>query len=132
MCWVGRKLLERIPRIAWKNFVVYKVMTTDAKSPSEDYEYIFNKEMPKIKKGYHSFSSKVYFANYLSSVDYKEKNVILATVKHENIILHTLNKNEQIHYGIIPKWSKYYINEYGEIVSEKIVITDKIAQYGEE
>lgn len=50
MCWVGRKLLERIPRIAWKNFVIYKVMTTDAKSPSEDYKYIFNKEMPKIKK----------------------------------------------------------------------------------
>lgn len=81
MCWVGRKLLERIPRIAWKNFVIYKVMTTDAKSPSEDYKYIFNKEMPKIKKGYHSFSSKVYFANYLSSVDYKEKKCNISNSK---------------------------------------------------
>ena len=137
MCWYSKK--KKAARIAVEDILVYKVMYrkpnngrfrslyrrmdyepekiywTDVNPISIDSPLYL--EM-KIDKGFHSYSMDKTMAT-------KDKYHIVIYNMENNEIVDSIffSDNLVIAKCIIPKGSKYYMNEVGEIVSDQIIIT---------
>lgn len=137
MCWYSKK--KKAARIAVEDILVYKVMYrkpnngrfrslyrrmdyepekiywTDVNPISIDSPLYL--EM-KIDKGFHSYSMDKTMAT-------KDKYHIVIYNMENNEIVDSIffSDNLVIAKCIIPKGSKYYKNDLGEIVSDQIIIT---------
>lgn len=143
MCWLSDEY--KAPNIADEDIIVYKVMLLREGYRNElasfyyGKRYVIGKEYIEetetvepvylyhysINKGFHSYSL--------------EKTTEKECYNHCQIwsgttLLDYVNLGIDVHYGetlvavkcIIPKGSTYYENDLGEIVSDRIIITDKI------
>ena len=113
MCWSND---EAIKKIAKNNFTVYKLVKFDTfdtcKSSIYKYIYVFE----KLHKLEHS-------------IIIKEKNDMCFIDEgfHSYTNLRILSFVEDLTNGCIvectiPKGAKYYVNNYGEVVSDQIII----------
>lgn len=137
MCWkTDRKEYTQI-KTATKNIPVYKFLTRNAHTPFKDYPIIFEKKLPKVEllddyhfydnginQGYHSYStstsvrfweSPLYTHVYAQSAGGRW----LGSFPRRSIVCHK---------GYIPKGTKYYINEWCEIVSETLVVLPEMVE----
>ena len=136
MCWFTNKKLKF--KIAKENISIYKICCKeDDKILSyykkfeyrlgwlynTNFEVAFDDKMSEIYKGFHSYSlNKTYYEKYYD---------IIRVFKNESFIELILesdgNKLDAYSFGIvvsgyIPKGSAYAINEYGEYVSNSIIL----------
>lgn len=131
MCWTTLYDKNLQPLIAEDDMTVLKVLSKDLKSPFQlNFQYILNENTPHvpiklelsywqkediINDGYHSVSIKQH-----SSLKFDE---LTGKYLYKNSVFPDGNC---LFEAIIPKGTKYYENEYGEIVSEIIRIVKKV------
>lgn len=137
MCWYSKE--KKAAQIAREDILVYKIMlqnpdTGRLKSLYYGMKYEVGKvywtdvspisidsplylEM-KIDKGFHSYSMDKTMAT-------KDKYQIVIYNMENNGIVDSISFSDKlvIVKCIIPKGSKYYENDFGEIVSDRIIIT---------
>ena len=136
MCWFTNKKLKF--KIAKENIPIYKICSKeDDKILSyykkfeyrlgwlynTNFEVAFDDKMYEIYKGFHSYS--------LNKTYYEKRYDIIRVFKNESFIERILesdsNKLDAYSFGIvvsgyIPKGSAYALNEYGEYVSNSIIL----------
>ncbi len=131
MCWTTRYDKHLQPLMTEDDMKVLKVLTKDLKSPIQfNFQYILNENAPHvpikleisywqkediINGGYHSFNIERH--SILKFDELTEKYLYKNSALPESNCLFE---------AIIPKGTKYYENEYGEIVSETIRIVKKV------
>lgn len=131
MCWTTQYDNHLQPLIAEDDMKVLKLLSEDLKSPFQlNFHYILNENAPYvpikleisywqkediINDGYHSFN--INHHSILKFEELTEKYLYKKSVFPEGSCLFE---------AIIPKGTKYYENEYGEIVSETIRIVKKV------
>lgn len=132
MCWkTDRKEYTQI-KTATKNIPVYKFLTRNGHTPFKDYPIIFEKKLPKVEllndyhfydnginQGYHSYSTSVCLSESLN-------NTHVYAPSPSPCWLGSFPHRIVCHKGYIPKGTKYYINEWCEIVSETLVVLPEI------
>ena len=139
MCWLSNR--KPIAKIAKRDIPVKKVIYTNGTAYFNSFNYKTRKVIPKIEIkvekedtsyiiefGYHSYSSECIFAELYPNFYSKIKQCIL--VKNNSnyypliVSYYVMEKFRRIKVQnfIIPKGTKYYINEKGEYVSELIKI----------
>ena len=124
MCWFIDKN-KILPLVANEDIEVIKVVLKNGKTPFLNYIVAFNERLPKvsivpqygsrlamIEAGYHSYSKKIVITEQLATFAVLPLNVYYL-------------KNCCFYKAYIPKGKKYYENEYGECVSETLVITEE-------
>ena len=136
MCWITNKKLRF--KIAKENIPIYKICRKeDDKILSyfkhfeyklgyiydTNFEVAVDTKMSEIYKGFHSYS--------LNKTYYEKRYDIISVFKNESFIELIFNSNSNrlndyssgiIVYGYIPKGSAYALNEYGEYVSDSIIL----------
>ena len=136
MCWFTNKKLKF--KIAKENIPIYKICSKeDDKILSyykkfeyrlgwlynTNFEVSFDDKMSEIYKGFHSYS--------LNKTYYEKRYDNIRVFKNESFIERILesdgNKLDAYSFGIvvsgyIPKGSTYALNEYGEYVSNSIIL----------
>lgn len=136
MCWITNKKLKF--KIAKENIPIYKICRKeDDKILSyfkhfeyklgclydTNFEVAVDTKMSEIYKGFHSYS--------LNKTYYEKRYDIISVFKNENFIELIFNSNSNrlnnysfgiIVSGYIPKGSAYALNEYGEYVSDSIIL----------
>ena len=136
MCWITNKKLKF--KIAKENIPIYKICRKeDDKILSyfkhfeyrlgllyeTNFEVAVDTKMSEIYKGFHSYS--------LNKTYYEKRYDIISVFKNENFIELIFNSNSNrlndyssgiVVSGYIPKGSAYALNEYGEYVSDSIVL----------
>ena len=136
MCWITNKKLRF--KIAKENIPIYKICRKeDDKILSyfkhfeyklgyiydTNFEVAVDTKMSEIYKGFHSYS--------LNKTYYEKRYDIISVFKNESFIELIFNSNSNrlnnysfgiIIYGYIPKGSAYALNEYGEYVSDSIIL----------
>ena len=136
MCWITNKKLKF--KIAKENIPIYKICRNEDDkilSYFKHFEYrlswLYNTnfevavgtKMSEIYKGFHSYS--------LNKTYYEKRYDIIRVFKNENLIelIFNSNSNRLNNYsfgivvsGYIPKGSAYALNEYGEYVSDSIIL----------
>ena len=136
MCWFTNKKLKF--KIAKENIPIYKICCKeDDKILSyykkfeyrlgwlynTNFEVAFDDKMSEIYKGFHSYS--------LNKTYYEKRYDIIRVFKNESFIELILESNSNriaecpsgiVVSGYIPKGSAYALNEYGEYVSNSIIL----------
>ena len=136
MCWITNKKLKF--KIAKENIPIYKICCKeDDKILSyykkfeyrlgwlynTNFEVAFDDKISEIYKGFNSYS--------LNKTYYEKRYDIIRVFKNESFIEFILesNSNRIAEYssgivvsGYIPKGSAYALNEYGEYVSDSIIL----------
>lgn len=136
MCWITNKKLKF--KIAKENIPIYKICRKeDDKILSyfkhfeyklgwiyeTNFEVAVDTKMSEIYKGFHSYS--------LNKTYYEKRYDIISVFKNENLIELIFNSNSNrlndyssgiVVSGYIPKGSAYALNEYGEYVSDSIIL----------
>lgn len=137
MCWIS--YLKPKAKIAIKPIKVNKVLKKDKTSPFMGSVYSFDKPMPKvtinidewldclrerffaISEGYHSYSKYMCYKSNDEGIhvytDFFRKKI------------KCYDKSHEIFEAYIPAGTKYYKNIFGEIVSETLVVSNKIVNY---
>lgn len=118
MCWISRKSPKLL--IAYKDKICYKLLKTTLLSPYRNYQYCYDKPNTFINlqtelvfdefrcyEGYHSYAS------------FKE-------ISNQYKLLKSFDPNIYMFKCLIPKGSQYLVNEWKEIVSSNIIITNRI------
>lgn len=138
MCWNFYGKAKS--KVATKDLTVYKIVRNATSRQCESYyqEYIYNldlqpsisavpdrytENLTTIHEGYHSYQAIENVTEPGTTLDYR-----LFKWGGE---IYTIPKNNSCIYVatfIIPKNTKYYINEWGEIVSEQIYYTGKFLE----
>lgn len=132
MCWIN--YLKPKAKTAVKPIKVYKVLKKDKTSPFMGSVYSFGKPMPKmtinidkwldffvINEGYHSYSKYMRYKSNDERID------IYTAFSRKKIKCY--DKNHEIFEAYIPVGTKYYKNIFGEIVSETLIVSNKIVNY---
>ena len=135
MCWTTDKF--PISKTAFENITCYKIFHTKSikwkvrkflgislwkygieklYSLYKDYKYIPYAHNPEITV---SLTHSAYWDRWYIDKGYHSYNTLDKAKEEKNL-------NEVIVKCIIPKGSEYYINEYDEIVSSNIIVTNKI------
>ena len=136
MCWFTNKKLKF--KIAKENIPIYKICSKeDDKILSyykkfeyrlgwlynTNFEVAFDDKMSEIYKGFHSYS--------LNKTYYEKRYDNIRVFKNESFIELIFNSNSNklndypfgiVVSGYIPKCSAYALNEYGEYVSNSIIL----------
>lgn len=136
MCWITNKKLKF--KIAKENIPIYKVCRKEDNEIlsyfkhfeykldclyNTNFEVAFDDKMSEIYKGFHSYS--------LNKTYYEKRYDIIGVFKNESFIelIFNSNSNKIAEYssgivvsGYIPKGSAYALNEYGEYVSDSIIL----------
>ena len=136
MCWFTNKKLKF--KIAKENIPIYKICSKeDDKILSyykkfeyrlgwlynTNFEVAFDDKMSEIYKGFHSYS--------LNKTYYEKRYDNIRVFKNESFIELIFNSNSNrldtysfgiVVSGYIPKGSAYALNEYGEYVSNSIIL----------
>lgn len=136
MCWFTSKKLKF--KIAKENIPIYKICCKeDDKILSyykkfeyrlgwlynTNFEVAFDDKMSEIYKGFHSYS--------LNKTYYEKRYDIIRVFKNESFIELIFNSNSNkldaypsgiVVSGYIPKGGAYALNEYGEYVSNSIIL----------
>lgn len=136
MCWITNKKLKF--KIAKENIPIYKIcrkVNDEIFSYYKNFEYrlgwlyntnfevAVNTKMSEIYKGFHSYS--------LNKTYYEKRYDIIRVFKNESFIELIFNSNSNrfndyssgvVVSGYIPKGSAYALNEYGEYVSDSIIL----------
>ena len=123
MCWYGNE----VPLIAEKDIPVIKILKNDRRSPFMKMPY----ELEKVYKTeilVYKFrrASDVEISNGFHCYDcdcslLRRMDILFVRSKWLRIVLQSYL--DAIPYkGIIPKGTKYFINKYGEIVTESIKV----------
>lgn len=136
MCWKTKNIENTIRQTATKNIVVYKVLNKHGISTFQEQKYIMNKETeplyvyPEINdghlgewyifEGHHSYRCKP-FQTKKGKICFGNKG----SLRYQSYKKSKIN----IHTAIIPKGTCYYENEYGEVVSDSIIVTDMILSF---
>lgn len=134
MCWVTYKRENARLRHAIEDIPVYKVVKKSLLSYYENYSYILNevhtteldhlyhikyydREDWKIGLGFHSYSM-----NCKADLVYDKFLFIKVLVLHDNLVIDCYEKdNTCMLECVIPKDSRYFLNEKGEYVSDHIL-----------
>ena len=136
MCWITNKKLKF--KIAKENIPIYKICRKENDKIlsyfkcfeyklcciyETNFEVAFATKMSEIYKGFHSYSqNKTY---------YEKRYDDIIVFKNESFfeLIFNLNSNKLNNYsfgvvvsGYIPKGSAYALNEYGEYVSDSIIL----------
>lgn len=137
MCWITSKKLKF--KIAKENIPIYKVCCKEGDkiiSPIHSFEYrlgwlydtmfevSLGTNIAEIYKGFHSYSPDRTYYNRDSDSNiriYTYSNII-GLIKGVNYTPLTRYTNSIIVSGYIPKGGAYALNEYGEYVSDCIVL----------
>lgn len=127
MCWFIDKNMI-LPLVANEDIEVIKVVQKNGETPYRGYKVAFNEHLPRviiaprysgrlamIESGYHSYSKKIQIIENLTTFAVLPLNVYY-------------QKNCCFYKAYIPKGKTYYENEYGEIVSESLIVTDDVIQ----
>lgn len=136
MCWITNKKLKF--KIAKENIPIYKICRKEDDKVlsyykkfeyrlgclyNTNFEVAFDDKMSEIYKGFHSYS--------LNKTYYEKRYDIIRVFKNESFIERILksdgNKLDAYSFcivvsGYIPKGSAYALNEYGEYVSDSIIL----------
>ena len=134
MCWTSYK--NPIMRTAKKDIPIFKIMTKDLISRYYCFAYELNTEyrswLDYPEKSYNTNSSKYFINRGFHSYNPKctvRKSFRNKTIKicSKQIFNYTLLAAEPYGVvkveGIIPKDANYYLNEFGEYVSDRIKLT---------
>lgn len=146
MCWSGS---NQSRRTAMKNIVCYKILKKDKKEEDKYFSYYFNfqykfgelyenslyfypvrhvrdnESIIMINNGFHSYSAKSAFEKKIRTPN----NVVGFAVSYKRINSGICYKHGcllSLVECIIPKGSIYYENEYGLLVSDRIIIKKEI------
>lgn len=129
MCWKAKHIWDWIPRRAKKDIEIYKIVFGKNTAPIWNYDYSIDQEEPEIilsldilrreiNEGYHAFSSKC-------GIKKCEHGYVIYSCDKGKLRSFSCNNFENIRKAIIPKGSIYFINGFGEIVSNRIIVTSK-------
>lgn len=153
MAWINNTFNENI---AEQDIYVYKVgnyIDKIFKSPIQNYEYEdecqpsltisseFYDNKYYIDNGYHSYGQEWKFKKYkfgilaIRNCTFKDYHNVFKKISEQNGVKYIINDNKQFcpynnSYNvckfIIPKSTKYYVNNFNEYVSENIKLIKKI------
>lgn len=136
MCWITNKKLKF--KIAKENIPIYKICRKENDKIlsyykkfeyrldclyNTNFEVAFDANISEIYKGFHSYS--------LNKTYYEKRYDIIRVFKNESFIelIRNSNSNKLDDYsfgivvsGYIPKGCAYALNEYGEYVSDSIIL----------
>lgn len=136
MCWITNKKLKF--KIAKENIPIYKICRKEDDKVlsyykkfeyrlgwlyNTNFEVAFDDKMSEIYKGFHSYS--------LNKTYYEKRYDIIRVFKNESFIERILESDGNkldayssciVVSGYIPKGSAYVLNEYGEYVSDSIIL----------
>ena len=136
MCWITNKKLKF--KIAKENIPIYKICRKEddkilsyfkhfeyrlGRLYNTNFEVAFDTKMSEIYKGFHSYS--------LNRTYYEKRYDVIKVYKNESFIELIFNSNSNrlndysfgiVVSGYIPKGSAYALNEYGEYVSDSIIL----------
>ena len=136
MCWITNKKLKF--KIAKENIPIYKICRKEddkilsyfkhfeyklGRLYNTNFEVAVDIKMSEIYKGFHSYS--------LNKTYYEKRYDIISVFKNESFIELIFNSNSNrlndyssgiVVSGYIPKGSAYVLNEYGEYVSDSIIL----------
>lgn len=143
MCWTSHNYKHPVKIIADEDIKVFKIVNRNLTSVYEDFQYEIEREyklmepivleigstagMWLINKGFHSYCFETvkiyvdYYSNIFSHETIQEISIYTKFGRNDKFV-GDIGKYI-IAECIIPKGSTYYINEFGEIVSDKISIT---------
>lgn len=133
MCWQTYKSDCFSSKIAETDIDVIKVLGKNKKTPFQNYHVEFNHPLPeekikpekqeffvRVSSGYHSYSL---LHNKIKEI---WSYFIIENDLHPSYIYTAFYpKNCEFYKGYIPKGTVYYENEFGECVSETLVITEE-------
>lgn len=115
MCWCSNKKIS--PKISKKDISVFKICkkSYDNKHVESKYQH-FTYELGKL-----------YTENVNPYISYEGNQVIIEAFHSYDICLKTMSGimksfDEIIVEGIIPKGATYYLNKFGEIASNQIIL----------
>ena len=136
MCWITNKKLKF--KIAKENIPIYKICRKENDKIlsyfkhfeyrlgclyETNFEVAVDTKMSEIYKGFHSYS--------LNKTYYEKRYDIIRVFKNESLIELIFNSNSNrlndysfgiVVSGYIPKGGAYVLNEYGEYVSDSIIL----------
>lgn len=136
MCWITNKKLKF--KIAKENIPIYKICRKeDDKILSyykkfeyrlgwlynTNFEVAFDAKISEIYKGFHSYSlNKTYYEKRYDNIRVFKNESFIELIRNSNS-----NKLNDYSFGIvvsgyIPKGCAYALNEYGEYVSDSIIL----------
>lgn len=132
MCWrTFRKEYSQI-KTAMEDIPVYKFLKRNGHTPFKNYPIILGKKLPKVEllgnyhfyddgidQGYHSYSTSIHLFKSLN-------NTHVYAPSPRRCWLGSFPCHTVCHKGYVPKGTKYYINEWREIVSETLVVLNEI------
>lgn len=138
MCWKFHGKAKS--KVATKDLTVYKIVRNATSRQCESYyqKYIYNldlqpstiivpdrytENLTTIHEGYHSYQAIENVTNPSDILDYR-----LFKWSGEIYAIYKKNTSMYVATFIIPKNTKYYINEWGDIVSEQIKYTGKFLE----
>lgn len=125
MCWYSYSSIFNSPKTAECDIEVIKVVRKDNKTPFREYYVEYNKCLPKVNIVLQYENNRLFITNGYHS---HSKNCLVK----EDYRFFELNgfayeKYCDIHKAYIPKGTKYYENEWGDFVSETLVIIEEDA-----
>jgi len=128
MCWVSKTLKKRIATKDIKTFKVGDVIDDQLKSYYQDFFYDFNLlystnvEPDYIHPYFHYILNGFHSYNFKKCKYFKDKFTNMLSVKSSRIVIDKYYSSASVVECIVPKGTEYYENEYGEIVSNQIII----------
>ena len=150
MCWITNKTKHTVPHFAKKNIMVKKVLTLNKFSKfltspvystfnwyvgevrTENIRYVDRSDIKLgIDGGFHSAARIERKVCKTYGIDTK----FVSSTKNggHEVMMFSCDNNDFICDFVIPKGSTYYMNEYGEYVSDRIVflgVNDPENNYG--
>lgn len=124
------------PSVAHRDMVCYKVLDENMCSWIQGFEYTINKVYKTELETLHedSWSSNIYFTSLNKRIYYKNVYRISRgfhsyqrnTKQIGRIYIARYHRIPCVFRCIIPKGSLYYKNQWGEYVSDQIVIKEKV------
>jgi hypothetical protein len=132
MCWISNE--TPVLKKAEEPIPVFKILYENMDSVYMTFRYHLHTkyhqklEIPRITiskcyiyEGIHSYDAETSII-----IDYpSDSNFFVITTKKNDLYLDTFSKGPYIQVmGVIPEGAEYYRNEWGEIVSNSIILTE--------
>ena len=138
MCWITSKEIHNEPKIAEEDIKVKKILTKQLTSPYMGNPWVMNEVQKTNLGGCCCYNNGLVITSWCVSEGFHScKNIIQSTHPFKrsfysasedgeiygNVFPNCAEKDYLVFDAIIPKGSMYYVNEYEEFVSNKLMIT---------
>ena len=128
MCWSNHLIPDL--QIAKEDIPIFKVLNDDFSAYYLDFTYNLNEEYktvlddPTFIRRYSSWIVNSGFHSYSTSCVIIKQSINSICIHSPRSVVNDYYHNFLVVDGIIPKGAQYYLNDDGEYVSDKIMLTN--------